>query len=443
MVAHHWSKAGIHDKAGRHFAEAAERARGAYANGEAIAFYRAAVQEIQKVLRATGGGDSTWREMLPRMYESLGDMCALTGQQEKARHTYAAALKALPGEGRIWCGRLHRKIGKTWETHHQHKKALAAYARAEACLGASPLERGAVDPSGLRGEETEAAWWREWVEIQNDRFFIHYWLAEGEEMAALVERVRPVVERWGSPLQRAHFYDNLAHLDERRGRYRVSAETVRFAREAKRAAEEAQDLATVAYEWFALAFALLFYGALDEAEGELRGALAEAERIGDRTLLSRCLNYMMMIHRRRRAVEQTRQWAVRSLAVARETRMVDYVGAARANLAWVAWCQGDLATAREEGQAACERWQKLALVYPYPMQWMGLWVLVALALEQGDVGEAVRHAHAMLDAKQERLAGEVTVILEQAVAAAERGEMEVTSGLLRRAAEVAEEHGYL
>ena len=127
-----------------------------------------------------------------------------------------------------------------------------------------------------------------------------------------MERLRPVVEREGTAAQRARFFQTLVSANLRRERYRVSAETVQFARRSLQASLETRVAPEVALARFVLGFQLLFHDALDEAEATMRAALADAERIGDVTLQARCLTYVMAIQRRRGEVSATEEWAARS-----------------------------------------------------------------------------------------------------------------------------------
>ena len=185
-LAHHWAKAEVHDQASRYFHLAGERAGAAHANGEAITFYRMALTEAREHLKGEPNEPEDWRRLLLRVHENLGDVLALTGLQEEARAAFGEALSRLsPGE-RLHRACIHRKVGKTWETRHQHEDALRAYDEAEAALGAAPTAEHDSEP------ET-ADWWREWVQIQVDRHWTYYWMDRRDEMDALVRMLRPVV----------------------------------------------------------------------------------------------------------------------------------------------------------------------------------------------------------------------------------------------------------
>ncbi|TKD01214.1 serine/threonine-protein kinase PknK [Polyangium fumosum] len=408
-IGHHHAEAGDHPQASVFFARAADRARASYANGEAIRLYRAAVEEAQGAAPAG-------------VLESLGDVLGLVGRQQEARQAYADTLAVLPAEGAITRARVHRKIGKAWEVHHDHGEALAAYAEAEAALGAS-------------APRASAAWWDAWVEVQIDRIAVFYWAARVDEMAAIVERVRPVVQAGGTAAQRARFFRALTQIGLRSERYLLSAETVRNARACLLACEQEEGSPDLAATRFAFATVLLWHGALDEAEARLLDALAEAERTGDVTLEARSLTYLTQVWRRRRRVAETRAWAKRSLGTAEAAAMDDYVGAALANLSWVALAEGDFGEVMRLGEAALARFRSSALVYPF--QWMALLPLAAAALARGDHEGAACYAAALIEPGQQRLPEALTAALEAA-----RDEVG-TEDALRRALVRAGETEYL
>ncbi|HYO57613.1 serine/threonine-protein kinase PknK, partial [Archangium sp.] len=137
-LAHHWSKARVHEQASHYFGLAGERARVAHANGEAIFFFQSAIAEARELLQEGTAAPEQWRGSLGVLYESLGDMLALTGRQEESRAAFGESLARLGAGDLVRRARLHRKIGKTWDTHHQHEDALRAYAEAEAALEQAP-----------------------------------------------------------------------------------------------------------------------------------------------------------------------------------------------------------------------------------------------------------------------------------------------------------------
>nr|WP_304528723.1 protein kinase [Archangium sp. Cb G35] len=435
-LAQHWAKAEVHDRASRYFHLAGEGARTAHANAEAITYYRAALVEAREHLKPQPHEPEDWRTALLGTHESLGDVLALTGQQEEARAAFGEALARLSRDERLHRACLHRKVGKSWETHHQHEHALHAYAEGETALGTPTGKDDASDPD-------VSSWWKEWIQIQMDRHWTYYWMNQREQMAGLVGKIRPVMEKYGTPLQRAHFFVSLANTSFREERYVIPAETVEYGRLAVVASEESGNIDAKVLARFCHAFTLLFHGSFDEAEQESLTGLEWVEQTGDMTMKSRLLTYLTVVYRMRGQLELTREYSERSLEIAIATGMHDYAGAARANHAWVAWREGRVDEAEQEAREALECWGKLSAIYPYPFQWLGLWVLLAAASRRQALAEAVKHARALLEPTQQRLSSELAAPLETALAAWNEGKQEVVREYLRHASESAQRLGFL
>ena len=135
---------------------------------------------------------------------------------------------------------------------------------------------------------------------------------------------------------------------------------------------------------------------------------------------------------RRRFVEQ-------GLEAATTEQNPLYIGVAKANLAWLSFCHGNVDEVLREGSVALEQWRP----FPYPLEWLARWPLLAVVLGQGRIADAVGHARAMLDPAQQRLPDAVTAILEKAVQAREGEEPGSAEQYLRQSIALAGEMGYL
>jgi len=437
-LANHWAKAEVHDQASRYFGLAGDRARAAHANEEAIFFYQSALAEARMHQGPDVDSSKQAGPGLSPLYESLGDVLALTGRQEEARAAYGEALSRLSPAQRYQRAGLHRKVGKTWETHHLHEAALRAYDEAETALGTRPS-----GPAGASPNEEVSRWWHEWVQVQVERIWVYYWMGRVEEMGAIIAQVRPHVEAHGTSRQRSGFFQSLILRAFKRDRYVISEETLEHARKGLEASEQSGDLADLAASRFTLSFCLLFHGELAESEQVGLEGLQLAERLGDVTLQSRLVTYLMQVYRRRGQLALARVWAERCLRLAAAARMEDYVGAAQATLAWVAWKEQRLEEAKHLAQAALECWRKLSLRYPFAGQWQGLLLLMALEAQRGDVEQAVERARAMLDPAQQRLPAPLDAALDEALTAGNQGRLETALEHLRRSVGIAEALGFL
>jgi len=423
-LGYHHARAGIHDKAGRWFARAANRAGEVYANAEAISLYRAAIDELTQAPGSAGPED------FARLHEQLGDVLRLVGDQMEARRDYEVALAAAPPAPHLDRARLHRKIGKTWELHHQHAEAFDLYAQAEAALGEAP------------GDPAEA-WRDEWLLIQLDRISVHYWLAELQQLRERVDMIRPIVERSGTSVQRARFLHALTQLGIQLERYVASPETVRWARDCL-AASEALDEAREGH-WpltarCSLAIILMLHGAFEEADRQMRESLNDALRTGDLEVRARCLTYLTVIERQLLHVGSAKKQAEWSLSVSKAARMREYTGAALGNLAWVALRRGDLAEAERHAREALDCWKTLSLVYPF--QWLARLPLAAVELANDRMVAALEQVRAVLDVQQQRLPDKLATKLASASAAFAKGNAARARWLLSRALRTARRLGY-
>ncbi len=391
----HWFEAEEFPRAARAFERAGHVAGMAYANAEAI-------ECLQRALDALDASPVELRSPDRRaaVAEALGDVCDRVGRYEEARKAFTQVLDVLPSAHGVDRTRVLRKRAKTWEIAHQHVAALRDYDEAIAALSDAP------------GAGEEALWRHEGNTTPLERVWAHYWLAQVDAMAALVERVRPAAEAHEAAALRSRFYQAMAHQDLRRGRYLIEPETVALAREAARLAAQLPEIPLRAAAWFPLGFVLTFSGAPTEGAAALEEARSTARRVGDVTMELRAVAYLAVAHRFAGDVDATRSLAEASLALARRLAMNDYVGVALANLGWTHWRCGDPAQARTTFVAALAAWDALGEQYTYPMQWLGRLPMVALCADEGDALGVREQAIVMLGPLQHLLPERLTAALD-------------------------------
>jgi DNA-binding SARP family transcriptional activator len=425
-IATHYEQAGMVEQAVTYYQRAAEAAQRIYANAEALALSQRGLALLAMAPEAAS--QQEWPRMMSvQLYKQMGDILALTNQHDEARNAYQCALaQAAPSD---WVSQAHlsRKIAQTWETQRRFEDALQTYSRAEAIL-----DQASAEASSER--------WQEWIEIQSGRIFIHFWLAQVQEITELVEKTQPVVERSGTQAQRATFFQNLYMMSIRRDRG-VLEESLGYARSALAARQESGSATEIALARFFLGFAYLFYGDLDEAEAHIQAALAVGERAGDVVLQSRCLTYLTIVYRKRGQVEETSRYASRASKVATSLHWPEDVAMASANLAWVAWRQGNQSEAQATARAALEEWK--ALQVDYPFHWTALWPLISIALAQDQLSAAIDYARALLAPQQLVLPDALRTAIEAATQAWDSGRLEAARAHLQQAAALAGEMGYL
>jgi tetratricopeptide (TPR) repeat protein len=185
----------------------------------------------------------------------------------------------------------------------------------------------------------------------------------------------------------------------------------------------------------------LWHGDLDEAETHIQASLTLTERTGDVVLQSRCLTYLTVLCRKRGDVQAARGYIERSLAAATAAKMLEYIGMAKANLAWVAWRDGNLAEAQAQGQAALEVFQQVPQGGIF--LWVALWPLIGVALAQGQATQALEHARRLLPPPQMRLPEALEQAVQQAIDTWEGGKHKKARACLKQATHLAETIGYL
>jgi class 3 adenylate cyclase/tetratricopeptide (TPR) repeat protein len=426
LLAYHYERAEIHGKAIHYLIRAGDRAKAIYANEEAIAFYRKATRQLSLLLRKEGELYEEWRKSATQLYESLAETLELTGQHSEALNTYGSALIEITNHDSVWQARLHRKTGNIWRLQHRYEEALQAYNLAETALG--------PEPGGSAVE-----WWQGWIQIQLERMTLHYWLNHWHKISELADKLQPILEQYGQPTQRVNFFLSLGNMNNRRDRFVVSDETLVICRTALAISQEADNPSDIAWAQFLLGFGHLWRGELDRAEAHMHAALTLAERTGDIVHQSRCLTYLAILYRKQGPSEKARHYISRSLAIATAAQTLEIVATAKANLAWVAWCEENLTEAEVDGRAALDLWQRLPVDQPiYPFQWTALWPLIGVALAQDLTSEAVDYACALLEPSQQRLPDALTTLLEEAIKSWEGGKTETAHTYLNQSIELAQ-----
>ncbi len=422
----HYERADAPLQAVRHLAKAAQSAQETFANTEALAFYRSALAQIERLSPAERQSLTGISEA--RLHEGVADVLTLIGEQIEAREGYERARSAVAPAEIVQRSRLYRKTGLTHSAQRHYEEAARAYDAAEKELGA-------------QSDISPTSWWEEKVQIQLDRMHLLYWQGKAGEIMELADQYRPVVERNGTPLQRGRFFQMLALSLLTGSRYQPSEECVKLAARAVEQSEGASNLSEVAHVRFVFGFAHLWRGNFAEATQHCEDALALAQRCGNLVLQARCLNYLAAAHRCAHQVDEARDFATRTISLATQLRMIEYVAMARANLAWVAWRDGDFNRAEELGREALRLWH--GMEDPYGFDWMAIWPLVAVALEAGDLARAIEHASGLLAEGQHPLPPKLSAATRRVLEAWEKTNPERARSDLVRAMEIAQEFGQL
>jgi tetratricopeptide (TPR) repeat protein len=260
-------------------------------------------------------------------------------------------------------------------------------------------------------------------------------------MVETLDKIRTAVERHGTPDQQIRFLHNRNLAGTLHDRFVPSEETISLSRTALALRQQSGNASSIAHGRFNLAFNLLCRGAIDAAEEQLQRVLEFGARTGDAWLETASLAYLTVANRKRGQVVEAKHYAERTLQSARSNKLDWYTAMAQANLAWVAWCDGDASSAQERARTALEIWKRLGAISPW--QWTALWPLISLATARDDLPGAIDHASAVLDPEQQRLPQDLAVHLEGAVQGFEAGDKTAARNYLKQAIELAQDLGYL
>jgi DNA-binding SARP family transcriptional activator len=419
QIAFHYERAGLAKKALEYYQRAASYARQLYA-------YDVAIGHLQAALTLIGMQP---HPQSAELYDMLGEIQHFIGQYEDARESWRAALVHGADNDGLWQANLHRKLGNAWRDQHHHEQALYAYDMAEEVLG-------------IVDRQDDDTVWSCWCLIELERLNVLYWLGQSTELLHRIDSVQQRFVHRASKVQLARFHQLNAIGILRHNRYSLSRRAVEHARAYLDGIVETGDSGAQPAAHFQTGFTMLWAtDDLDGAEQQMVAALSLAEHSGDISLKARCLTYLAVIARLRGDVVGVQRLAEQGLAVAIAGAMYDYIGAAHGNLAWVELRGGHVTTARVHGQKALEAWQQLPVNYMF--EWIGRWPLIALAVADDNMSEALSHSHRLLDPSQKRMPETIEPVLEAAIRAAGTGDLGFSRTLLDQAAATARERGYL
>ncbi len=421
----HYERAEMHDKAATFLAAAGDRARRTFSSTEAIAFYRAALEELRMAPESEVPAMEQ-RSRTAGLHEKLADVYTQIGHQDEARRSLREADAVLESNDRIGRSRLIRKEGASWVAERRPADAVMAFDRADAALAFS-------------NDDDDAAARHEWIENQLERGWANYWLGQAGAITADAVRLGPLVERNGTAAQRASFLRNLVLAAFRNDRYVVSDRTLAHARSGVEAATASHQPMILAHTIFMLGFCHLWRDEHADAVSTLNQALRLAERIGDAERVVLCLSYLVVVHRKRGDLPLAREGVERSLKAATDANMHAYVALARANQAWLGWRDQDFAAAKLHGLAALRGWGQLS----FPGRGFALWPLAGTAVAEGRPAEAIEHVRAMLATDQMRYPAELESELERVIRSWDAGDRNDATARLNSAIVIAARHGYL
>ncbi|GAA0775601.1 hypothetical protein E1180_12860 [Roseibium denhamense] len=426
QLGHHWSAAGIPEKAVPYLGQAGAQAKKAHAIEEAIQFYETADTEIGKARQSADPEPGSWAKETVEVNEALGELLLLKRLHNRSRQRFETALQSATDNPLSQC-RLLRKVAKAWEGEHNHDEALAAYSGAEAELA--------------RVSNNLKAWQNEQIEIRLGRLWIYYWSAQTEAIEAELAGTRQLIERHGTADHRYGFYFSQILNSLRKGRYRVGVDLLQLGEALLAAALDRKSEAEIAFAHFELGFLRLFAGRLEEAKPEFLTAISLYQEIGDAGGETRSLCYYVILLRRLQQIEATRNAAQDLLRQASDGEMIDYIGIAHASLAWTDMKHGDVKHAELELARAFEVWNSLS--YVYSMQWTAALVSLQIAYENKQYDKLSQMAKTLIDPIQLHLPDAIDGPMRQIVQAAERDDTALMMSSAKRALDQSVSAGFL
>ncbi len=369
------------------------------------------------LLPCSGLESPAQREEAVGLHEAVGDALSLAARRRHAVDAYQRAAMLLRSDDQTTRARLQRKTGAAWLADQEPIRAQGSFESAEATLGPPPAS--ALGQTATAFAPEDLAWANEKIEITLQRMAAFYFTGDLELLSSLADEANPLVERAGTQQQRSIFASHYLALAFRRERYRVSPQTVAYAREHRRRLHESGDGDLVREAEYQLGFALLWAGDLDEAQRHLRQCAYLAETSRDHSHLVRALTYLAVIHRLSGEVQQARGQADRAIEQANLAHLPGYIAAGKGTLAWAAFRDGDQAGAESHAREALELWKAPSA---FPFEWLARWPLALVALNAGPArfGEAMEHFVQMLDPRQQLLPEVLTTAMAAVVDAGGR-----------------------
>lgn len=418
QIARHLELAGNSGRAILFYERAAQEARSLFALSRAILL-------LEQALSLLPPGDGS-RELAARLYEQLGQSLLIQGQNDSARSNFLLAMQHLDPEDAVSRARLWRQTAQAWSAEQRYDEAGESVQNALAELGDLPPAM------------QEADWRQEWLGTRLQQVDYLYFKNLPDEMETVCRLLEDPLDRFGTLGQKSEFSTLLGMLNNRRERYRISAETVQYVRRALVLAEQTGDRLMIARKQFGLGFNLLWYGDRPAAILQLEQAFKLSEKLGATYVQNQALAYLTIASRMENDKARVEQLASLGLSLARAGNHPTYQGTALANQAWLAYRRGDLELAERLAENALNLWQHGA----YPFEWLADLPLAASAAQRGDLKKAQERLAAMLMDSQQRLPGELEASLRDAVKPTLEADRQDASKVVQRALEEAARLGY-
>lgn len=426
QLAAHYEQAGLAEKAVLYYQIAAQNAQRIFANQQAINLLRRSMMVFESV-ESTDLSSDWKKKKQSQLFELLGDIYARIGNYDEACQYHQQALTFVEKGDRFWQARLQRKIGNDFREQVIYDQAIISYQMADAS-------------SGLPSQERTTDWLWEWIELQLDQSLIYFYLSKEDDELRIVERLKPVVEQFGTLPQRGRFYRRLVTIKFRQNRFIVDDETLDLSKKALSTIEESDDLVEIASAHFGLGLALICIGDLDKAEEQIQTAIGMTNQTGQ-DLLPVCFSYLAVIHRKRNNIEAALECAQRVVEITSLQKEPIYFAMAKSTFAWAAWRKQQPYEAELQAKQALSIWKDLPDAFPF--RWVALWPLIGSTLVQGRLAEAIDAVQGLFGPYQQLPPPPLISILNAAAQSWTAGNSIETRLRMEQALNLAATSGYL
>lgn len=366
------------------------------------------------VLSTTGPADSG---------ETLGDTLIASGSLANAADAYLQALDSADEANEQAMARLHLKAAQVAAERRLLMEAMGHCSDAEKILraGNPDVNRELLD------------------DVRVQRAWLTYYMGEfANAHGQCVDLLRRLDDA-GTPDQRVKLHGCALMCLLAMHRFVVTADTLRHAWSMYDAWEDTSDLAGALYVESLLGTTLMYSGNLTAGEQRLKDALRMSEELGDRAIRPHILESLGIAARWRGEVRLAETIGTQLLSDTDEIERPESAGVGHGLLCWVAWRDGKSDTAADQGQAAQRDLQRVPV---FPFWWLVLGPLIAIAVNDGQVDDAIGYARHLLDPSQQALPFRLGEALAEACTAWEAGQDPEARAALSRAVVTGRAEGY-
>jgi len=420
VIAAHYEAAGDYSLAIAGYRKAAIEAQEINAFTIASAYVRKAFALLPQ------GGELA--EIRPDLLERLGDCLRLGGQFGAAYPQYQEAFSSLADNQLLARARIKRKMAENLWPLDRTTEAIAQVKQAADLI--TPL---------LHENQEDAI--SEWAAIYLVMAWSYYWLLDLPGIESALNELEPLLDipGYNEQKQRYYVYQSLAN-DFLGRRYRADSRVVRITQNHFETARKSGDLYLTADTEFRLGFSLLWSGQIAEARDHLEHSMQICEDLAVYFLWVQNATYFMVAARLMGDVQAVAAIFPKVLERTDAVGSKAYLSTTQANGAWLAYRKGD----REEGirlaRDVAGQWDRGVT---QPFQWLARWVLLATALEDNNLEEAIIQARVMSTPPQLLLPDPLNEALETAVSLWEQGDHNNLRKALIQAKNLAEQAHYL